>query len=221
MIHQLIFANPKPEMSVKEFQDYWINVHAVQYASKIQQIKKYYVNRILPLANGQDPKFHGVAEIWLENEKEQLESLMSDEFVKGARADEPNWAAFWETIQLDTYSYDKLLCDTEPEYKLMILLKRREGMELKTFREEIMDKYSRMLIDIDDIKQLTVSIVKDSFYSVSEASFDIVLHIWANSIGAAKALLSNEGFCGVYSQIKELVNEKYIYQFLCQKNRIF
>jgi EthD domain len=41
MIHQLIFAHPKPGMSEKDFQDYWVNVHAVNYASKIPQIKKY------------------------------------------------------------------------------------------------------------------------------------------------------------------------------------
>ncbi len=47
MIHQFIFANPRPGMSVADFQDYWIQVHAVKYAAKIPQIRKYKVSRIL------------------------------------------------------------------------------------------------------------------------------------------------------------------------------
>ena len=42
-----------------------------------------------------DPLWSGVAEIWLANEEEQLASLQTPEFLKGARADEPKWAAFW------------------------------------------------------------------------------------------------------------------------------
>ena len=49
MIHQLIFAHPKPGMSEQEFQDYWVDVHAVQYASKIPQIRKYLIDTRIPL----------------------------------------------------------------------------------------------------------------------------------------------------------------------------
>jgi hypothetical protein len=69
MIHQLIFAHPKPGMSEKEFQDYWINVHAVKYAKKIPQIKRYLIDARIPF--GLEPKaplFSGFAENWLENE---------------------------------------------------------------------------------------------------------------------------------------------------------
>ena len=44
MIHQHIFASPKPGMSEAEFQDYWLHVHAVNYASRIEQIKRYKID---------------------------------------------------------------------------------------------------------------------------------------------------------------------------------
>lgn len=220
MIHQLIFANPKPGMTVKEFQDYWVNVHAVQFAGKISQIKKYIVNRILPLSDKIEPQFHGMAEIWMENEEEQLQSLLSDEFIKGARADEPNWAAFWETVELDTYSYDKVLCDAEPEYKLLLLMKRLEGLPLEIFRAQLLEKIAGLFGEEESIKQLTISIVKDNFYSVGESSFDAAIHIWCDSMGAVRSLLDKEGFRTAYSGLKKIVNEKYLYQFLCQENRI-
>ena len=99
MIHQLIFAHPKPGMTEAEFQRYWVEVHAVQYASKIPQIKRYLVDTRIPFGpEPDDPLFSGVAEIWLENEEEQLASLQSKEFLEGACLDEPRWAAFWRTI---------------------------------------------------------------------------------------------------------------------------
>lgn len=221
MIHQLIFANPKPGMSVKEFQDYWINVHAVQYAGKIKQIKKYKVDRILPLSDEQVPVFHGMAEIWLENEEEQLASLESDEYINGARADEPNWAAFWQTVGLDTYSYDKILCDEEPEYKLVILMKRKEGIPLEVFREYLSERVGKRLEELEDVRQLTVSIVKDNAYAVGEPAFDAAIHLWADDEEAVKALEQNAEFQTAFSELKAIVNERYLYPFLCQENRIF
>ena len=41
MIHQHILAAPRPGMSEFDFQDYWRYVHALKFARKIPQIKKY------------------------------------------------------------------------------------------------------------------------------------------------------------------------------------
>jgi hypothetical protein len=35
MIHQFVFAAPKRGMTAEEFQDYWVNVHAVKFAGRI------------------------------------------------------------------------------------------------------------------------------------------------------------------------------------------
>ena len=103
MIHQHIFASPKPGMTEAEFQNYWLNVHAVNYASKITQIKRYKIDTRIDWSGEVDsPIWSGIAEIWLNNEEEQLASLQSPEFLQGARLDEPNWAAFWNTLGLDT-----------------------------------------------------------------------------------------------------------------------
>lgn len=113
MIHQLIFARPKPGMTEEAFQRYWLEVHAPKFASKIPQIQRYLIDTRIPFQDkGQDPLFSGIAEIWLENEKEQLESLQTKEFLQGARADEPNWAAFWATLALDTTAH--VLLDGPP-----------------------------------------------------------------------------------------------------------
>ncbi len=40
MIHQFIFAAPKPGLSAAAFTSYWINFHAVDFAAKIPQIRQ-------------------------------------------------------------------------------------------------------------------------------------------------------------------------------------
>lgn len=96
MTRQFIFARPKPGMSEGDFQNYWVKVHAPQYASKIPQIKRYMINLRIPMEPTPDNfPFQGVAEIWLDNERDELASLQFPEYIEGARLDEPNWAAFW------------------------------------------------------------------------------------------------------------------------------
>jgi hypothetical protein len=128
MIHQFVFASPKPGMTEQELQDYWVNVHAVKYASKIKQIKKYKVDtRVALPGETEEPVWGGIGEIWLRNEKEQLESLQSPEFIQGARMDEPNWAAFWNTLVLDTNAHEIMGSDDSvgPDaVKLVVLLSK-------------------------------------------------------------------------------------------------
>lgn len=62
MIHQLIFAAPKPGLSEAEFHRYWLEEHAVRYAAKIPQIRKYKIDTRLPRP-GETPVWNGVAEI--------------------------------------------------------------------------------------------------------------------------------------------------------------
>jgi hypothetical protein len=103
MIHEFIFAYPRPGMTEAEFQRYWVDVHAVRYASKIPQARRYLVNtRIALPGENSDPLWCGVGEFWFENEKERIDSLQSKEFLQGARLDEPNWAASWRGLTLDT-----------------------------------------------------------------------------------------------------------------------
>ena len=139
MIHQFIFAAPKPGMTEQEFQDYWVNVHAVKYASKIPQIKQYSVSTRLPFGDeSQEPLWSGLADIWLENDEDQVASLWSKELLEGARIDEPRWAAYWRTVVLDTDAH--VLKDgggldgVKDGVKIVALVKRKWGTSLEEFR---------------------------------------------------------------------------------------
>src|SRR6266487_202030 len=177
MIHQLIFAAPRPGMTVEEFQQYWVGVHAVRYASKIPQIRKYLIDTTIPfeLGNG-DPKWQGVAEIWLANEQEQLASLQTEEFLQGARLDEPKWAAFWQTLVLDTDAHELRagpeLTRDQPWVKLIMLVKRKEGLPLSDFREYSLGKHGELALQVPGLRRYLQCHTRDGYYGIGEAVLD-------------------------------------------------
>ena len=61
MIHQHIFASPAPGMSEQDFHRYWLEVHAIRYASKIKQIRRYMVCTRVPSKLATNPPAWNVA----------------------------------------------------------------------------------------------------------------------------------------------------------------
>ena len=192
MIHQLIFARPRPGMSEVDFQKYWVEVHAVKYASKIPQIRRYMVDTRIPQpGETDDPLFSGIAEIWLANEQEQLASLETPEFLQGARADEPNWAAFWATIGLDTTTHVLLegppLTRDPAWVKQVVLLKRREGIPLETFRRYSLQIHGPQVLGLPGLRRYILCHVRDGLYAVGESRFDAVAMYWFDDLPALEA----------------------------------
>ena len=78
-----------PDMSRKEFQDYWLNKHAplFQKFADTYRAKKYIqchtvdtpINGNLRESRGMLPEFDGVAEVWFESEPELIEAMSSPE----------------------------------------------------------------------------------------------------------------------------------------------
>jgi uncharacterized protein (TIGR02118 family) len=197
MIHQLIFTNPKPGMSDEEFFHYWVEVHAVKYASKIPQIRLYKVDTRIAVEGIDKPApFTGVAEIWLANEQEQLASLQTPVFLQGARADEPNWAAFWTTLVLDTTAHPVLPGPPEVRpaagVKLLTLWKRRPGMALEDFRTYLLQSHAPLVLRVPGLRRYLVGIVRDAFYAIGESRFDAVTHAWFDDTVALGSALASE-----------------------------
>ncbi|MDJ0567991.1 MAG: EthD domain-containing protein [Pleurocapsa sp. MO_192.B19] len=220
MIHQLIFAAPKPGMSEKEFQRYWREKHA-PIASKIPQIKRYSIASRIPL-NGEKPVFSGVAEIWLENEKEELESLQSKEFLQGARIDEPNWAAFWQTLALDTTAH--VLMEGEPLkkqsglVKVFTLLKRKPGVSLSDFRQYWLETHGPLVLSLPGVRRYLQCHVNDGLYALGESRFDGVEQVWFDdTISIEKMMNSAQYKEKVLPDLANFVELKYVFSFVADE----
>ena len=219
MIHQFIFGAPKPGWSTAEFQDYWLNVHAVKYASRIKQIRKYLIDRRVPTSAdaGSPPLPHqGIAEIWLANEEEQLASLRSEEFLQGARLDEPNWAAFWSTIVLDTTAHEIVAGPAptaEPGWvKLTTLLKRAPGLDLADYRRRSLQEYAPVVNELPGLRRHLHCHTRDGYYVFGEASFDSIEQLWFDDVAALEAAVASPAFAERVGPARAaLVDPKYVF----------
>jgi uncharacterized protein (TIGR02118 family) len=224
MIHQLIFADAKPGMTVEEFHRYWVEVHAVKYASKIPQIKKYMIDTTVPF-NNETPMWNGVAEIWLQNDEESLASLQTPEFLQGARLDEPNWAAFWKTVVIDTDAHEIVKgpeLNNKPVWVKMITLhKRKEGMHLNDFRSYYLDTHSQLVKKLPGLVRYMQCHTRDGYYAVGEARFDAASQIWFNDVQSLKkALDSDEYKKHVLPDMEKFLEMKYNFSVVVKENWI-
>ena len=226
MIHQLIFAHPKPDMSEQAFQDYWVNVHAVEYASKIPQIRRYLVASRIPSGEEQDvPLFGGVAEIWLENEEQQLASLQSKEFLEGARIDEPRWAAFWRTVALDTTAHVIMegppMSQDSSLVKLFILVKRIPGMPLDEFRSHALENHALKTLSLPGLRRYYQCHVRDGLYAVGEALLDAVFMLWFDNVAAIEEMWSSVEYREIVApDLTTFVDPKYIHTMVTSEHWI-
>lgn len=225
MIHQFIFAYPRPGMTESEFQRYWVEVHAVQYASRIPQIRRYLVDtRVVRPGDSGDPLWCGVAEIWLKNEQEQIESLQSREFLEGARLDEPHWAAFWRTLVLDTTAHTLLPGPPETRdsgmFKLLVLSKRKQGLPLSGFRFYCLGAHAAKVMELPGLCRYSQGHVRDNSYAVGETALDCVEQLWFDSGEAVLVAQHSVQQDIVKADYRLFTEERYVHTMLVQEHWI-
>jgi hypothetical protein len=226
VIHQLILAAPKPGMAEKDFQDYWVNVHAVRYASKIPQIRAYAVDTRLPSDSEEaDPLWSGVGEIWLRDEAEQLASLQTQEFLQGARADEPNWAAFWRTVALDTDAHvwpDSAELSAERDWvKVFWLAKRKPGVPLELARNHALEVHGPKLAELPGVRRMVQGHVRDGAYAVGEAVLDFAFQLWFDSVDAYAEAVASEEYAEVVEPDREtFLDPRYLHELAVREHWI-
>ncbi|GAA3794783.1 EthD domain-containing protein [Streptomyces phyllanthi] len=228
MIHQFILAAPKPGMTAQEFQDYWVNVHAVRYAAKIPQIRKYMVDTVVGIeGNLGTPALphQGIAEIWLANGEEQLASLQTEEFLQGARLDEPNWAAFWQTIVVDTTAHEIVpgppLAKGQDWVKLTVLMKRRPGLQLDDYRKRSLDGYASAVRGVPGLRRYLHAHTVDGAYVFGESAFDSVEQLWFDDVDALQQALRSPFLTEkVKAARDEIADPRYVFSVAVKENWI-
>jgi hypothetical protein len=213
LIHQYIFAGPKPGLSAEAFQSYWVNFHAVEYAAKIPQIRRYLVaTRERVEAPRPVPFFEGLAEIWLQNDEEQIASLQTAEFLRGAREDEPRWAAFWQTFVLDTES--QVLKDTDSSSREFVnaylLAKRRSQTDLDEFAVELRQWAAGSAAN-PSMRRCTVALARKRLYGFGEPRFDGIA-VWSfDTTAEAGAALAD-------ARELRFADERYVFSMVAREH---
>ncbi|WP_241562727.1 EthD family reductase [Streptomyces hoynatensis] len=210
-------------MSEAEFQRYWLDVHAVRYASRIPQIRKYMIDTRVPFGDETgEPLWSGVAEIWLANEQEQLASLQTPEFLEGARRDEPNWAAFWRTVVLDTDAHEIVAgppATANPSWlKLILLVKRREGLPLAEFRARSLGAHAAQMAAVPGLRRYLQCHTRDGFYGVGEAVLDAAYQLWFDDADALTRALESPEFKQARADLAEIVESRYVHRLVTREH---
>ncbi|WP_207944918.1 EthD domain-containing protein [Actinomadura rubrisoli] len=215
-------------METADFQRYWLEVHAVRYAAKIPQIRRYLVDTRVPFDGdlGDPPLPHqGIAEIWLDDEQRQLASMQSEEFLQGARLDEPNWAAFWQTIVVDTTPHEIGLgapADAPPGgVKMTTLLRRSPGMPLERYREATLDTYAAAAGGLPGVRGHLHCHTRDGAYVFGEPPFDSVEQMWFADLDALRRALESRAYTDHLRKEREaLADPRHVFSMTCEEHWI-
>jgi uncharacterized protein (TIGR02118 family) len=202
-------------MSEQDFFDYWKNVHAVEFGKKIPQVRGYLIDtRVAFGPESEEPLFSGVAEIWLENEDEELAFLQSKEYIEGARLDEPRFLAFWRMVALDTT--DHVLMEGEPPrrdstlVKLLVLVKRKSGMPLAEFRRYSLETHGGKVLELPGLRRYVQCHVVDAAYAVGESLLDSVSQLWFDDVQAIGRMVESPQYKEkVEPDLTNFVESKY------------
>ncbi|HXT42923.1 MAG TPA: EthD family reductase [Pseudonocardiaceae bacterium] len=212
-------------MTEAEFQRYWVEVHAVRYASKIPQALRYLVNtRIALPGESGDPLWCGVGEFWFESEKERIESLRSKEYLQGAVPDEPNWSASWRGLTLNTTDHTIRGGPEETRdngmAKLLVLSTRREGLPLDRFCSYCLDTHAVKVLELPGLRRYRQGHVQDGAYAVAEAALDCVEQLWFDSVDAALAAQNSVQQDMVRADYRLFAEGRYVHTMLLREHWI-
>jgi uncharacterized protein (TIGR02118 family) len=225
MIHQLIFAAPRPGLTAQQMNDHWVRVHAPRFASRIPQFKQYCVDTALEFPQAPAAPWSGVGEIWFANDEDQLASIQSAEYLEGARPDEPNFVAIWQLLVLDTQPHSVLepgLRDggERPEVKLIVLVKRKPGSTRAEFRARSLDTHADLALQLPGLRGYQQNHARDGHYAVGEAPLDAAYELWFDDLAALHAAAATPEYGKVLADLEAFVEPRYTHVLAVRENWI-
>ena len=104
MIKVIEIINHRPDLSIEDFQDYWLNTHG-PIVSRLPGLRRYVQShtKLGGYRRGEVP-FDGIAELWLDDKAALANMATTAEFA-AAKADEPNFIDSSSLIELVVDEY--------------------------------------------------------------------------------------------------------------------
>jgi uncharacterized protein (TIGR02118 family) len=93
----------KEGMSKDEFVNYWLTKHAPLAKQKFGDILKKYVISIVMSAEGEEPGYQGIAELWFDN-MAVVQTMMSSRAFKQVMAESANFTRKGTWLMLEEHT---------------------------------------------------------------------------------------------------------------------
>jgi uncharacterized protein (TIGR02118 family) len=213
MIHKLSFLRARDGLSEAEFAAYWRDVHAERFIRPLPGLRGYRMNRRVSFGTPiEEPVFHGVAELWVDDAAADIALVRSREYVDGVRPDEPNFLTWWATLSLNTRDHEVLAppAGAWAGLKVFALLKRRQGMPVEEFRQYCREVHAAKVVQLPAVRGYVQCFVDDGHYAVGEAPLDAVSMLWFDGVDGVTAAMESAAFADVViPNYKEFIDLRY------------
>ena len=176
------FAKRKPDMSVDDFQNYWLSTHAAK-VKKYPGLCRYVVS--LTLKGGYrrgEPAYDGVAELWFDDLAAFEDARQSSEFTAGA----DDLRNFIDINSRGMILVDEHLIKDGPMpkdgVKNIEFVTQKEGMRRDAFRRYWREVHGPLAAKISVIQRYVQSHTRDELYqNGGRPAYDGVAVTWFNS----------------------------------------
>ena len=148
--------------------------------------------------------------------------MQTPEFLEGARVDEPNWAAFWLTVVLDTDAH--VLLDPPPQpatdaaVKMIRLVKRKEGVGRNEFRDRSLGLYAELVAKVPGLRGYLQNHTRDALYALGEAPLDCAHQLWFDDVEALTAALGSPEFQSAERELSSFVEGRYLHEMVVREH---
>jgi uncharacterized protein (TIGR02118 family) len=196
MVHLLFLMKRKPELSRQECQRHWQEIHA-PLAQRIPGIRRYVQSHVFT-AQGENPPYDGVAEIWVDDERAATAVFQTKEYLEGAYLDEPNFVDVKQAVRLRTEDHVILagapINKDEPLVKRISFLKRKPGMSREEFFRYWQDVHGPLALKLPGLRRYVQCHALPSIYANGDPLFDGVAQIWCTDQVTLQEMLQSRAY---------------------------
>lgn len=227
MIHWIIFAERRPDISKLQFHSHWRDKHAL-LIQKNKGFRRYVQNHILEPPEGLT--FDGMVDMWMDNEKAAVEAIMSPGYRNYAFLDEPNFVRPGNPM---IFTEDYILLEGPSIAKHDILgkvifpLKRKPGMEVEEFRRYWREVHGPLVLELPRLRRYVQCHAIEAKYVQKglnlpggEPYYDGVEQLWFDNRSALReALDSLVAFVHMQPDLANFVDLGRFFSLVAEENR--
>lgn len=220
MIHVFYFITRKPTTPDAEFHRYWREAHG-PIVKHIKQLKRYVQSHRIPFA-GSNSLYDGAAEVWLEDEAALIALRQSQEYLRGALADEPNFIDMGRVEWMVTKDHVILDGPQTPNLvKTVFQLKRKPGMSLADARKYWLEVHGPIVCKLPGLRRYVQSHLLDGAYNYAEPKWDGVAQLWVDDVAAMQRMLESREFTeGAWPDGEKFLDLSLARSFVAQEHQV-
>ena len=225
MIHQFIFAAPRPGMSEEAFQRYWVEVHAVRYASRIPQIRRYMIDTRIPLPGETDCTAMERGRRNLACQRRGAAGIAADAGVPAgcARRRAELGGVLANPGARHHRSRDPAGAAGKPRQRhgeTPGAVEAQGGPAAASVQGLLPGNACRPVLHVPRLRRYVQGHVVDGFYSVGEAVLDCVEQLWFDNLDALLEAGRSMEHQLVRADYRLFTEERYLHEMIVRENWI-